>query len=48
MEDAARAILAAFNGVLSLRQMGTTAASEVAATSNLIFTALMTELNKKR
>lgn len=48
LEEAARAILAAFNGVLSLRQMGTTAASEVNATSNLIFTALITELSRKR
>jgi hypothetical protein len=48
LEEAARAILAAFNGVLSLRQMGTTAASEVAATSDLIFTALITELSRKR
>jgi AcrR family transcriptional regulator len=48
LEEAARAILAAFNGVLSLRQMGTTTAIEVAATSNLIFTALMAELGKQR
>lgn len=44
VEDAARAILAAFNGVLSLRQWSTTTPREVAATSDLIFNALMTEL----
>lgn len=48
LEDAARAISAAFNGVLSLRQWGPTTAGEVAATSDLIFTALITELSKKR
>ena len=48
LEEAARAILAAFNGVLSLRQWGTTSAREVAATSDLVFTALITELSKKR
>ena len=48
LEEAARAILGAFNGVLSLRQWGTSAASEVTATSELIFTALITELSKKR
>jgi hypothetical protein len=48
LEEAARAILAAFNGVLSLRQWGTTSAREVAATSDLVFTALISELSKKR
>jgi AcrR family transcriptional regulator len=48
LEEAARAILAAFNGVLSLRQWGTTSAKELTATSDLVFTALITELNKKR
>jgi AcrR family transcriptional regulator len=48
LDDAARAILAAFNGVLSLRQWGTTSAREVAATSDLVFTALITELSRKR
>jgi AcrR family transcriptional regulator len=48
LEEAARAIQAAFNGVLSLRQCGTTTADEVAATSDLIFTALITELGRKR
>jgi len=46
LEEAARAILAAFNGVLSLRQWGTTSAREVAATSDLVFTALMSELSR--
>lgn len=46
--EAARAILAAFNGVLSLRQWGTTSAREVAATSDLVFTALITELSRAR
>ena len=48
LDDAARAISAAFNGVLSLRQWGATTADEVAATSDLIFTALMTELSRRR
>ncbi|MDM0037885.1 helix-turn-helix domain-containing protein [Variovorax sp. J22G21] len=48
LEEAARAILAAFNGVLSLRQWGTTSAREVAATSDLVFTALIAELSRKR
>jgi len=48
LEDAARAILAAFNGVLSLRQWGGATAIEVTATSDLIFNALITELRKKR
>lgn len=48
LDEAARAILAAFNGVLSLRQWGTTSAREVAATSDLVFTALITELSKAR
>jgi energy-coupling factor transporter ATP-binding protein EcfA2 len=41
-------MVAAFNGVLSLRQWGTTSAREVAATRDLVFTALITELSKKR
>ena len=48
LDEAARAILAAFNGVLSLRQWGTTSAREVAATSDLVFTALITELSRAR
>ena len=48
LEESARALSAAFNGVLSLRQWGATTASEVKATSDLIFTALITELSKKR
>lgn len=48
MDEAARAILAAFNGVLSLPRCGTTTADEVAATSDMIFNALVTELGKKR
>jgi AcrR family transcriptional regulator len=48
LEESARALSAAFNGVLSLRQWGTTTASDVKATSDLIFTALITELSKKR
>jgi len=47
-DEAARAVLAAFNGVLSLRQWGPTTARELAATSDLIFNALITELSKER
>lgn len=47
LEEAARAI-GAFNGVLSLRQWGAATAIEAAATSDLIFNALITELSKKR
>ena len=48
LEESSRALSAAFNGVLSLRQWGATTASEVKATSDLIFTALITELSRKR
>jgi len=48
LEEAARAFMAAFNGVLSLRQLGSTTASDIAATSDLIFTALIAELRKRR
>lgn len=48
LEESARALSAAFNGVLSLRQWGAATASEVRVTSDLIFTALITELSKKR
>lgn len=48
LEEAAPAILAAFNGVLSLRQWGTTLARDVTATSGLVFTAVINELTKER
>jgi AcrR family transcriptional regulator len=47
-DDAARAVLAAFNGVLSLHQWSPATGKELAATSELIFTALIAELSKKR